>query len=138
MAFLIHSVEGGYVPSWEYHPAGAIIPKVGLALVQSSGNLAIASGATAPGFVSMTEREAALTAGDVIPVVRVSEDIIWETTFSVAASSIVPGNKVTLSADGLQVTATTTGGVAQVVDMDGTAAGDKVRVRLVGPDPAAD
>ena len=55
-----------------------------------------------------------------------------------AASSIVPGNKVTLSADGLQVTATTTGGVAQVVDMDGTAAGDKVRVRLVGPDPAAD
>ena len=138
MAFLIHSVEGGYVPSWEYHPAGAIIPKVGLALVQSSGNLAIASGATAPGFVSMTEREAALTAGDVIPVVRVSEDIIWETTFSVAASSIVPGNKVTLSADGLQVTATTTGGVAQVVSMDGTAAGDKVWVRLVGPDPAAD
>ena len=115
MAFLIHSVEGGYIPSWEYLPAGAITPKVGMALYQNAGNLALASGTTNPAFISMVERSAALTAGDIIPVLRISEDVIWETEWS--------------------VTATTTGGVAQVVDMDGTAIGDKVRVRLVGPDP---
>ena len=137
MAFLIHSVEGGYIPSWEYLPAGAITPVVGMALYQNAGNLALASGTTNPTFISMTEREAALTAGDIIPVVRISEDIIWETEWSAAATSVKQGQKVTIAADGLRVTATTTGGVAQVVDMDGTAIGDKVRVRLVGPDPTA-
>lgn len=136
--FLLHMIEGGYIPSWEYHPAGAITPVVGMALYQNAGNLALASGTTTPTFVSMTERESALTAGDIIPAVRVSEDIIWETEWSAAATSIKPGQKVTIGADGLTVTATTTGGVAQVVDMDGTAVGDKVRVRIVGPDPAAD
>lgn len=135
MAFLIHSVEGGYIPSWEYHPCSAITPVVGMALYQNAGNLAMASGTTMPTFVSMTEREAALTAGDIIPVVQVNEDITWETEWSAAATSIKPGQKVTIASDGLRVTATTTGGVAQVVDMDGTAVGDKVRVRLVGPDP---
>lgn len=135
MAFLIHSVEGGYIPSWEYHPCSAITPVVGMALYQNAGNLAMASGTTMPTFVSMTEREAALTAGDIIPVVQVNEDITWETEWSAAATSIKPGQKVTIASDGLRVTATTTGGVAQVVDMDGTAVGDKVRVRLVGPAP---
>lgn len=135
MAFLIHSVEGGYIPSWEYHPAGAITPKVGLALTQTSGNYALASGTTTPTYISMMEAEAALTAGTIIPAVKVSEDIIWETEWSAAATSIKAGQKVTIATDGLRVTATTTGGVAEVVDMDGTAIGDKVRVRLVGPDP---
>ena len=40
------------------------------------------------------------------------------------------GDKVTLHTDGLQVTATTASGVAEVVGMDGTAAGDRVRVRF--------
>ena len=137
MAFLIHSVEGGYIPSWEYLPAGAITPVVGMALYQNAGNLALASGTTKPTYVSMTERTAALTAGDIIPVVQVNEDIIWKTEWSAAATSIKRGQKVTIATDGLRVTATTTGGVAQVVDFDGTAVGDKVRVRLVGPDPTS-
>ena len=135
MAFMIHSVEGGYIPSWEYHPCSAITPVVGMALYQNAGNLALASGTTTPTYVSMTERTAAVTAGDVIPVVQVNEDIIWETEWSAAATSIKQGQKVTIATDGLRVTANTTGGVAQVVDFDGTAVGNKVRVRLVGPDP---
>lgn len=136
MAFMIHSVEGGYIPSWEYHPCSAITPVVGMALYQNAGNLALASGTTKPTYVSMTERTAAVTAGDNIPVVQVNEDIIWETEWSAAATSIKRGQKVTIATDGLRVTATTTNGVAQVVDFDGPAVGDKVRVRLVGPDPA--
>ena len=131
MAFYIHSVDDGRVPAIEYLPCGAITPKVGMALVQTGGNLAIASGAAKPAYISMCERETACAAGEVIPVIRVQPDVIFETTFSAAATAIILGNKVTLHTDGLQVTATTTDGVAEVVGMDGTAAGSPVRVRFV-------
>ena len=61
---------------------------------------------------------------------RVLPDMMFETTFQAAASSVKLGDKVTLHTDGLQVTATTASGVAEVVGMDGTAAGDRVRVRF--------
>jgi len=131
MAFLIHSVEHGRVPAWEYLPCSAITPKVGMAMTQTSGNLAVATGTTKPTYICMCERSAAVTAGEIIPVIRVNEDIIFETTFSASASSIKLGDKVTLHASsGLQVTATTSSGVAEVVGMDGTASGDTVRVRF--------
>ena len=131
MAFKIHSVDDNRVPGIEYLPCGAITPKVGMALIQSGGNLAIATGTNAPTYISMCERETACTAGDVIPVVRVLHDMIFETNFSAAASAVKLGSKVTLHAsDGLQVTATTTDGVAEVVYMDGTASGSMCRVRF--------
>ena len=130
MAFLIQQVDGGRVPGIEYLPCGAITPKIGMALIQSGGNLAVASGTTAPTYVSMIEKETPCTAGDIIPVMRVLPDMMFETTFQAAASSVKLGDKVTLHTDGLQVTATTASGVAEVVGMDGTAAGDRVRVRF--------
>ena len=137
MAFLLHTVEGGRIPAWEYLPCGAIQPQVGLALTMTSGNLAIASGTTAPSYVSMREEDAAVTAGTIIPVVRVLDSIVFETTFSAAATSIKVGDKVTISSDGTQVTATKTSGVAEVVWMEGTASGSKVRVRFPGVSAAA-
>ena len=57
--------------------------------------------------------------------------MVFETTFSAAATSVKLGNKVTLHAsDGMSVTATTTDGVAEVVYMDGTASGSMCRVRF--------
>ena len=135
--FLLHSVEGGRIPAWEYLPCGAIQPQVGLALTMTSGNLAIASGTTAPLYISMREEDAAVTAGTIIPVVRVLDSIVFETTFSAAATSIKVGDKVTISSDGTQVTATKTSGVAEVVWMEGTASGSKVRVRFPGVSAAA-
>lgn len=138
MAFYIDIVDGGRNPGHEYLPAGAIVPKVGMALVMSGGKLAIASGTTAPTYICMTERDTALTDGEIIPVFRVLPDEVFQTTFSAAAASVKLGDKVTLHTDGLQVTATTTGGVAEVVGIDGTAAGDSVRVRFPGVvEPAA-
>lgn len=132
MAFKVHSTDDGRVPGIEYLPCGAITPKVGMALVQNSaGNLAIATGTTAPTYISMCEKDSACTAGDIIPVIRVSKDMVFETTFSAAATSIKLGSKVTLHAsDGMSVTATTTDGVAEVVYMDGTASGSMCRVRF--------
>lgn len=131
MAFMIHSVEHGRVPAFEYLPCGAIQPKVGMALTQTSGNLAIATGTTKPTYISMCEATAALTAGTVIPVIRVEPEIIFETTFSATPSSINLGDKVTLHASsGLQVTATTSSGVAEVVYKAGNTSGDMCRVRF--------
>lgn len=130
MAFLIHSVDDGHVLPWEYLPAGAITPKVGLALIQTSGNLAIASGTTAPAYICMREENAAVAAGTVIPVVRVTKDTVYEVELSAAGTSLKVGQKVTVATDGLRCTATTTDGIAEIVEILGTAAGDKIRVRF--------
>jgi hypothetical protein len=103
---------------------------VGLALTETAGNLAIASGTTKPGYISMAESDAAVTAGTVIPVFRAHSTMIFETVNTAAFTSVNIGDKVTLSADGLGVTATTTGGVAEVVGFNDTAAGSRVLVRF--------
>ena len=128
--FLIHSIDDGRVPPLEYLPAGAITPKLGLALGVSSGVLAVCSGANRPLYISMTERGAAVSSGTRIPVMRVAPDVVFETVWSESAASRKLGEKVTLASDGLRVTATTTNGVAEVVGVEGTSAGDKVRVRF--------
>lgn len=130
MAFKIYSTDDNRVPGIEYLPASAITPKVGMALTQTTGQLALATGTTAPTYISMCEKDSECTAGDIIPVFRVGKDMILETTFAAAATSIKLGDKVTLHTDGLQVTATTTNGVAEVVYMDGTASGSMCRVRF--------
>lgn len=133
MAFKLYKTDVNKVPPIEYLPAGAITPKMGMALTMSGGNLAIASGTTVPSYVSMVECESALTAGTVIPVIRVLPDMIWETAAQAALTSITLGDKVTLHTDGMQVTATKTNGVAEVVDMDGTNVGSRVLVRFNAP-----
>lgn len=80
--------------------------------------------------ICATAAESALKAGTIIPVFRVLEGMLFATTWSAAASAVNAGDLVTLSADGMQVTATTTSGVAEVVSMDGTAVGDTVYVRF--------
>lgn len=131
MAFLIHSIDHGDAVAWEYLPCGAITPKVGMALTQTGGNLAAATGTTAPAYISMCERSGACEAGELIPVIRVSGSIVFETTASAALTGVKTGDKVTLHASsGLEVTATTSGGVAQIVAMEGTAVGSRVLVRF--------
>ena len=122
--------DHGAVTPFEYLPASAITPKAGLALVLTNGLLALATGAAAPTYICMKDADAA---GTIIPVVRVDKDRIYETTNSAAFSSAKIGQKVTLHTDGLQVTATTASGVAEIVDFDDKAksgAGGTVHVRF--------
>ncbi len=130
MGFITHSVDNGHVPTLEYLPCDAIQPKIGLAMTLSGGKLVIAAGTTKPTYICMTERDAAVASGDPIPCFRILPEMVFETTFSAAATSLKLGNKVTIASTGDQVTATTTDGVAEIVEMDGTAAGAKCRVRL--------
>lgn len=130
MAFLFHTINGRLSAGTEYLEAGAITPRVGLALTLTGGKLAPASGAVKPSYICLRESDEAVKAGEIIPVARVMDDTVFETTASAALTSINVGDRVTLSADGMQITATKTDGVAEIVEMDGTAAGDRVRVRF--------
>ncbi len=130
MAFLPHQTNDGRVPPFEYLPAGAITPKVGMALYMNGGNLAVASGTTKPTYICMCTKETALTAGDIIPVIRVEDGMILATTLSAAGTSLKLGNKVTLATGGEQVTATTTDGIAEIVGIVDTAVGGEVHVRF--------
>lgn len=134
--FYIHTVDDGHNPPHEYHPASSTLtPKVGMALKIQDGKLATATAGDAVNYVSMCEREAACVDGERIPVIRAGSDIIFETTAQAALSGVNVGDKVQISEDGLQVTATKDG-CAEIVYKSGDAAGDMVRVRF-GPVKAA-
>ncbi len=128
--FSVFKTNDGRVPPVEYVPASAITPKYGMALSLSSGKLAVCAGTTKPTYISVIEKDAACTAGDLIPVIRVEDGMIFRTTLSAAGNSLVPGAKVTIASGGLQVTATTTDGVAEIVEVVDAAAGGEVHVRF--------
>ena len=128
--FKIHTIDNSLSRGIEYMPASAITPKVGLPLYMNAGVLAVANGTTKPTHICLCERGAALTAGDIIPVLRVDGAIVFETTNSASLASVKLGAKVTISADGTQVTATTEGGVAEIIYKEGDTAGSTVRVRF--------
>lgn len=135
--FKLYAYDSDRNAPHEYVPAGAITPKLGLALVLSSGVLALATGTALPEYICMTEGAAALTSGTVIPVMKVLPDMVFETTNTAALTGVNIGTKLTLHTDGAQVTATS-GGCAKLVHKEADAIGSKVRVRFETADPAED
>ncbi len=133
MAFFIHSTDDGRAPVTEYLPVGAITPKAGMTLTVTNGKLEIAAAKAEPSYISLCERESECVSGELIPVMRVQPDIVFETTFSADAAEINLGDKVTIATGGMQVTATA-GGAAEIVRIQGKAVGDPVLVRFVTPD----
>ena len=130
MAFLIHTTADGHQPPWEYLPCDDIQPHLGMAMVLTGGLLAKAGSTAKPTYISMYEAPAALAEGDIIPVIRVTEDIIFETENSASLSGVAIGAKVTLASDGMRVTGTTTSGVAEIVAKDADAVGSRVLVKF--------
>lgn len=129
--FIPHSNSDGRVPPWEYLECSSIQPQIGMAMVLSSGRLAIATGTTKPTHICMREEDGAVTAGTVIPVIRVEGDQVFSCHSSASLSGVDAGDKVTLHAsNGCQVTGTKTGGVATIVAKESDAAGARVLVRF--------
>lgn len=128
MAFLLQNMDVGQTPPIEYRQVTAEEAVVlGEALVTASTGLLTKCGATAkPEYIAVGPQDEK----DVAPVVRVQDYQVWETQLSAEGTSLKIGNKVTLETDGLRVTATTASGVAVIVDMEGAAVGDSVRVRF--------
>ncbi len=131
--FLPYKTEAGNVIPWEYLPSGAIAMKLGMALTQAAGLLSAATGSTVPTYIAMAGYPGAVAAGTIVPVIRVDRSTVFETTNQASFAAIKRGDKVTLHSDGMQVTATKTGGIAEVVDYDAKAAagaGGRVWVRF--------
>ena len=103
--------------------------KHGEALVLANGALTKCGATTVPTHICACDYTAP-TSGGKVAAYPIFKGYELETTLSALGTSLAVGSKVTLSADALQVTATTSSGVAEIVSMDGTAAGSKVIVKF--------
>lgn len=131
--FIPYSTEDGRKQPWEYLPAtGSTKPDIGLALVLSSGKLAKCTGTTKPTYICMAEYPAAVTAGTLLPVIAVQPDMIFEVKNQASLNGVNIGQAVTIHSDGLQITATTSSGVATIVEKTpGTGTGNPTLVKFL-------
>lgn len=108
----------------EYLPAAAMTPKIGMALAfNASGQLAASA---TPKYICL-RGGSAVTAGTVIPVLRIEKGMKFEACLD-AATAFKAGTVAQITSDGLKVDADgNTNGVFQIVELDGTAAGSTVR-----------
>ncbi len=105
----------------------------GSALSLSAGALVNCAATVKPQFICGEDAKA--DEKTEITVYPIDANQIFETTVNASPASLGVGSKVTLAVSGgaaVGVTATTTGGVAEIFDLNcAAAAGDKVYVRIV-------
>lgn len=120
-------------PAVEYLPAGAITPKFGMAVALNPSTGYLAASAK-PTHISVMEASAALTAGTIIPVIRISDNIVFEstldgtTTLKAGALADVDSTGMLIDGDG------STNKVFLIEVLEGAAQGSKVRGRFVRSD----
>lgn len=125
--FIVRKILGSRinVPEPEMHVAGTAIT-AHMALTLSGGTLTKAT--TAPTHISLAD---AASGEQVACYAVVPGTMIFEVPVSAAPTSLKEGDKVTIDGSALNVTATTTNGVATIVDLNGAAAaGDTVMVKF--------
>lgn len=102
---------------------------IGQALVLANGKLAICETGK-PQFIAMSAKKE----NGLVAVCRVESNQLYEVPVSAepaALTDLEVGEKVALAEDGLQVTADTENGVAEIVNLNGAkASGDKIVVRF--------
>ena len=126
MSFLRHTMDVGLTPPIEYHPGKANEAIVlGEALTMTAGALTKCGTTAKPDFIAVGPVK-----DGVVPAVKVQDYILWEVPLTAAGTTLKVGDKVTIAATGLGVTATTESGVAAIVAINGTAVGDTVTVRF--------
>lgn len=131
LGFYPETVIDGHVPPWEYLPTNVIQPKVGMALILTNGRLSIATGTNKPEYICMAEHPDIVAAGTIVPVIRVTPEILFKTSNSASLIGVNVGARVTLHASsGMQVTGTTTSGVAEIIAKSGDASGSDMYVRF--------
>lgn len=116
--FKLHQKASPATEAIEYVTAGAELG-IGTLVGYSGGE--VVSNTTAPEYVTLGSAKD----GEIIAVKRIYEDEIYETTLSAAGDSLNVGDKVTVTAT--QATATTASGIFEIIAIDGTTVGSKVR-----------
>lgn len=119
--------ENGATPSLLYFP-----PKsgetfvVGEAVVLSADYLTKCGATTKPAYIVQGDKPVR----GCLPVIAVSSGDTYLAQLSASGTSLKAGQKVTIASDGVDVTATTTDGVAEIIAIHGTAIGDNVEVKF--------
>ena len=129
MFMLSRMLVGNTPPIVYMQPTDGETYQVGEALKLASGKVTLCSGAAAPSHVCVGP----INDNGVVPCVEVQKYMEFETTLGVAptdSATVGVGDKVTLHTDGMQVTATKTGGVAEVTGIDGQTVGSRVTVKF--------
>lgn len=129
MFMLSRMLVGNTPPIVYMQPTDSESYQVGEALKLASGKVTLCSGAVAPSHVCVGP----IDDNGVVPCVEVQKYMEFETTLGVApadSATVSVGDKVTLHTDGMQVTATKTGGVAEVTGIDGQTVGSRVTVKF--------
>lgn len=101
--------------------------EVGELLKLADGAITKASGTDIPEYVC--QQQATGEDGKLLAVYKIPQTMSFETTASAAIGSVALGSKVTISDDGMEVTATA-GGAATVIYKAGADAGSLVHVRF--------
>ena len=127
--FLPHVNDRGTHQPWEYIPAAAGTYNVGQLLGVSGGKLVALSAATKTTPPYLCQAKITVADGETLPVTRVTNDVIYETTLSAEAASAAIGAKLEVTAGGLQADAAAAG-TFELVYVEGTAAGSIVRGRF--------
>jgi hypothetical protein len=103
----------------------------GEALALASGKLIKCDSKVVPTHICGEDYVAPASDNKDIVVTPVSADMIFEVPFSAVPSAVYDGDKVTIGADGLTVTATKENGVATIFEKAGASAtGDKCLVQF--------
>ena len=101
-------------------------------LVVTNGRLTKVGATATPTYIAAESYAAPASGNRDIAVYPVLPQYVYKTTFAADASSVYEGVKVTIHTDGLQITATTTSGVATIVDKLGTGAiGTSALIRFI-------
>lgn len=121
------SLDGTSDPYEYYLLTDAEAATIGEALVQTSGRLTKCGATATPEFIAIRTQAAEATSVTPLPVIRVKDNREYETLSSATVAATLIGAKVTLNADGLRVTATTSSGVFEISHTDGVTTNSTVR-----------
>lgn len=127
----IHQTQTASYPGLEYLPCSAGVEyKPGMALTITGGAAVAATGATVPTHICYAAKTG--KANETVQAIRVLKGEVFEAPLSVDGSGLKVGDKVTIAADSIKVTATTSSGVAEIVGFctEAKAAGDGVLIRF--------
>lgn len=124
--FKIHHRLVGGVEPYEYKEVktGEEV-QAGEALVLATGKLTKCGATVKPEYIAMGKAK-----NGIAPVIRVLPTTVFAATAQAGQNTLTAGSKVTLTADGMNVTATTTDGVF-VLDTPAAAAGGECVGRFV-------
>ena len=125
--FKIHHRLVGGVEPYEYKEVktGEEV-QAGEALVLATGKLTKCGATVKPEYIAMGKA----AKNGIAPVIRVLPTTVFAATAQAGQNTLTAGSKVTLTADGMNVTATTTDGVF-VLDTPAAAAGGECVGRFV-------